>query len=495
MGNTKLLIVPLMVSFIVLLGGCTSTLTSNSAPQAVSGDNRTVQNTPPPLIVPKQAKVREIDPMRGLTFDFSAVDARVRTVIYAMAVDMGLNVVFAKDVGADNLFTGSFVSTPMKDAVELIMDIADLNYEIRGNIIYVSKYSTLNYNLPYMSTGLAKPTASLGGDVVGGADKDGNTNLKGEYTLEYEEPEAVDFYTQLEENIGALLQTDAQSNFSINRLSSSISVYTTRSNHNRVKSMLDNIVKNSIRQVQIEAKIMEVALEDSWSYGIDWSRVFTSSDGSVGFVQSLASGVSGVGQLSVVTGTFNGVISAIAQYGKVDTLSNPRITVMNGQSAMITAGQIRPYWDRTLNLTETSGGTSLQTYTYEKYSVLDGVMVGVTAFIHDDGSVMLNVLPITTQISGEAEVKDSSGVVQATAPIVEVKESGTTVRVEDGAMLVIGGLITNTRTVTNTRVPLLGDIPILGYLFNSEKVEYRKRELVIFIKPTVIYGESKVTVR
>jgi MSHA biogenesis protein MshL len=463
-------------------------------PQAVSEDNRAAQDAPPPLIVPKQAKVREIDPMKGLTFDFSAVDARVRTVIYAMAVDRGLNVVFSKDVNADNLFTGNFVSTPMRDAVELIMDIADLNYEIRGNIIYVSRYSTMNYNLPYMAV-TAKPTASLGGDVVGGADRDGNTNLKGEYTLEYEEPEAVDFYTQLEANITALLKSDAQSNFSINRLSSSISVYTTRSNHNRLKSLLDNIIKNSIRQVQIEAKIMEVALSDGWSYGIDWSRIFSSSDGSVRLVQSLASGVSGAGQMTVVTGTFNGVISAVAQYGKVDTLANPRITVMNGQSAMITAGQIRPYWDRTLNLTESAGGTSLQTYTYEKYSVLDGVMVGVTAFIHDDGSVMLNVLPITTQISGEAEIKDSQGSVQATAPIVEVKESGTVVRVEDGSMLVIGGLITNSKSVTNTRIPVLGDIPLLGYLFNSEKVEYQKRELVIFIKPTVIYGESKVTVR
>jgi MSHA biogenesis protein MshL len=383
----------------------------------------------------------------------------------------------------------------MRDAVELIMDIADLNYEIRGNIIYVSRYSTLNYNLPYTATALATPTASLGGDVVGGADKDGNTNLKGEYTLEYQEPETVDFYTQLEENIDNLLKADSQSNFSINRLSSSISVYTTRSNHNRIKSLLDNIVKNAIRQVQIEAKIMEVALEDSWSYGIDWSRIFSSSDVSVGIVQSLAGNVAGVGQLSVVTSTFNGVISAIAQYGKVDTLANPRITVMNGQSAMISAGQIRPYWDRTLNLSESSGGTSLQTYTYEKYSVLDGVMLGVTAFIHDDGSVMLNVLPITTQITGEVEVKDTDGVVQATSPIVDVKESGTTVRVEDGAMLVIGGLITNTKSVTNTRIPLLGDIPLLGYLFNSEKVEYRKHELVIFIKPSVIYGESKVTVR
>jgi MSHA biogenesis protein MshL len=108
---------------------------------------------------------------------------------------------------------------------------------------------------------------------------------------------------------------------------------------------------------------------------------------------------------------------------------------------------------------------------------------------------MLNVLPITTQISGEAEIKDNQGAVQATAPIVEVKESGTVVRVEDGSMLVIGGLITNTKSVSNTRIPVLGDIPLIGYLFNSEKVEYQKRELVIFIKPTVIFGESKVTVR
>jgi MSHA biogenesis protein MshL len=201
----------------------------------------------------------------------------------------------------------------------------------------------------------------------------------------------------------------------------------------------------------------------------------------------------------VVKGSFNAVISAVAQYGKVDTLANPTITVMNGQSAMLTAGQIRPYWNRTVTESPATelGGSVTREYTYEKYSVLDGVMIGVTAFIHDDGTVMLNVLPITTKIdSTDATiVNPDTGTIQASAPIVDIKESGTIVQVEDGAMLVIGGLITNDKTVTNTRIPVLGDIPLLGYLFSSEKVEYSKRELVIFIKPTVIFGTSEVVVK
>jgi MSHA biogenesis protein MshL len=201
----------------------------------------------------------------------------------------------------------------------------------------------------------------------------------------------------------------------------------------------------------------------------------------------------------VVRGSFSAVVSAVAQYGKVDTLANPKITVMNGQSAMITAGQIRPYWNRTVSESPSTelGGAVTKEYTFEKYSVLDGVMIGVTAFIHDDGTVMLNVLPIITQIgSTDATITNpDTGMVQASAPIVDIKESGTIVQVEDGAMLVIGGLITNNRSVTNTRIPILGDIPLLGYLFSSEKVEYRKRELVIFIKPTVIFGTSEVVTK
>lgn len=483
-------------AMVLILGGC-STKISNAKKEQAPRDLSYLAQELPPAIPAKRSNVKAIDPFEGRTFTFAASEARVQTVLYAIAVDMGLNLVMGSDVSADVTISANFVRTPMKDAVNVVMDMADLYYEIQGNIMRVYRYHTSIFNLPYISLS-GTHTASLGGDVVGGADVDGDTNLKGEFTLDYtKDADSVDFYGMLENNLGSILSTDPESSFTINKLTGIVSVHTTRTNFVKVQRLLDNVVNNATRQVQIEAKVIEVKLSDSSSYGIDWSNVFSpKSFTSIGVGQTVSPVSNSSGYFTISKGDFSGVLNLIAEYGKVDTLSNPRLTVMNGQSAMLTAGQITPFWNVEREESDKSSGTNTVTYTYEKYNVLDGVMIGVTAFIHDDGTVMLNIMPVTTSIEGTAAITEpETGIEMVTAPIVDIKELGTVVSVDSETLLVIGGLISTKKAVTTKSIPVLGDIPLLGYLFSGETTEYEKTEMVILIKPTVIYGKSKVVVK
>ena len=483
----------ILVCTVALSGACSSKMTS---PQYtldnVPRENAYVSRELPPVVPIKRTQIKEIDPFEGRLANLAASRSHLHTVLYSLANDLGLNLVVSPDVDQTTSITANFNYAPAKDAVNVVMELGDAYYEVQGNILRVYKYHTTNFNLPYLAIGTGHDS-TMGGDVIGGADKEGDTNLEGSFTATYTKAESdSDFYGQLQENIASILAGDPNSSFTINKLAGIVSVHSTRSLTKKVNNLLDNIVTNSVRQVQIEAKVVEVVLNDSWSYGIDWAKIFV-ADGNRGVAKVGNLLPDGMGSINLTWGSFTGALNAVAEYGQVDTLSNPRLTVLHGHSAIITAGTITPYWEIERER-ETTATTSSVTTTYTKYNVLDGLMLGLTAFIHDDGKVMLNIVPIITKLSGVRTIEES-GVIMAEAPLIDVKEAGTVVQVEDGAMLVIGGLISNVKYNSTKSVPLLGDLPLLGYLFSSDKVEYQKKELVIFIKPTVIYGDSKVVIK
>jgi MSHA biogenesis protein MshL len=476
----------------VLLAACSAKVTTS--PYTLESRETPYVSQVPPTIPVKRTQIKAIDPFEGKTFTFSASRAQVQSVLYALAVDLGLNLVVGPDVSGDTVISANFLNTPTSDAIDVIMEMADIYYEVHGNILRIYKYHTTNFNLPYINM-TSTLTSDLGGDVAGNLDQEGGTELSGGFELSFNRDEAaVDFYTQLEDNVATILGADPNSSATFNKMTGIISLYSTRSKTKEVSRLLDNVVENSVRQVQIEAKIVEVILSDSWSYGVNWDKVFSAGDYSVSTGQQLISETF-AGTASVVGGSFSGMLNLVAQYGKVDTLANPRLTVMNGQTAMITAGTILPYWDVTREDESSAMFGTTSTYTYEKFTVLDGIMFGVTPFIHDDGKVMLNVVPISTTKGEDVEMIGVDGNVVAIAPELNIKEAGTVVQVSDGDMLVLGGLISNNKSTTSSRIPILGDIPLLGYLFSSDSVSFEKREMVIFIKPTIIYGDSKVIIK
>jgi len=194
--------------------------------------------------------------------------------------------------------------------------------------------------------------------------------------------------------------------------------------------------------------------------------------------------------LSVVRRDFGAIMNALAIYGKVYTLANPRILVANGQTALIATGQITPFFERqAITFFPSTAPTNQVQESILRTNVLEGIMLGVTPYIDEGGNIVMNIVPVATRLDGTRRLTEN-GRVLAEAPVLNIKEAGTIIKVRDGEMIVIGGLIGDVSYVREDRIPGLGRIPIIGNLFKRKEVLKEKRELIIFLKPTVILGRD-----
>ncbi|HIQ31594.1 MAG TPA: hypothetical protein EYH49_05485 [Aquifex aeolicus] len=495
-----------IVSF--ALSGLLISCAPKTATERDSGEREAVP-TPRPLVVPEppppvpMPTYSEISPFEGKSFTLSAVEAPLTKVLYAIADDAELNLVISPEVDRNITITATFRDTPLQEALEIIMDMTGLYYELRGNVLYVREIMTKTFKLPYVHT-VTQYTSSLGGDVLGGALLGGGTlgtaavggfgagtsGLRGNFALDYRNPENVsDFYAQIEENLKGLLSDKGE--YVLNRFTGTLVVTDRRRNVEKVEEFLRKVKFQASKQVLIEAKIVEISLRDEFSYGIDWNAFFRNFLGSgtgVTLSQTLALPTGGFASLGVVSGDMSALLDALARYGKVHTLSNPRIMVVNGQTALIATGIVTPFFERQA-LTIVPGTAPAQVQeSIVRTTVLEGILLGVTPTIDDEGEIILNIIPVSTRLEG-SKTFEREGEVIAEAPILNIKESGTIVRVRDNDLIVIGGLIGDVSVVEERKVPGLGDIPLIGYLFKSKRVLKEKRELIIFLRPRIIHPE------
>jgi MSHA biogenesis protein MshL len=246
--------------------------------------------------------------------------------------------------------------------------------------------------------------------------------------------------------------------------------------------------------VLIEAKILEVSLNDTHQLGVDWATL----PGAIGdFTLGQALGLENFkkgGVLAYNDKHLNAIITALDTAGDVQTLSNPRIKVASGQSALITSGKLVPFWDLEVTPgTTTNGVTTPALYEYTRRDVLDGLSLGVTPKITEEGQIILNIIPVTSSIEGEKTLEGftssgdttTTGTV-ATAPIINIKEAGTIIYAKDNDLVLIGGLISNTKKDYRESVPLLGEIPYAGALFSRTDTKDEKRELIILLKLNLV---------
>ena len=460
---------------------------------------------PPPLIVTNT--IKKIDPLEKSTITLTARNTLLKDVLYLIAKDLGMNLVIAPDVDINKTVTANFQDTPARTVLKIIEDITGVFFEIKDNVIYVKETTTKVFKIPYVKA-ISNYNATLGGDVLGSAQSGGLTggaaptsiagtatvptggtggisgsgNLSGNFQLNFSNPPDMnDFYLQLEENVKSLLSKKGK--YTLNRFTGTLIVTDKKENLRKVTKLIKSLKHEINKQVLIEAKIVEVNLSDNFQYGIDWSALLAKiGSTSIAASQSLALAGS-YGQIIAANTNFNAVVNALADVGKVETLSNPRIRVLNGQSALISTGTVTPFWEKQVQTVTTTATT--QSTTYIRSSVLDGILLGVSPHINDDGTITLNIVPVSTNIRGTKQLVVGNQV-QAEAPILEIKEAGTTIKVQDNTLVIIGGLITKDKIVRNKKVPFLGDIPLAGALFRSKQVQTQKKELIIFLKPKII---------
>lgn len=441
-------------------------------------NERSAASSLPPMMLPKV--YQNISPFSGKSITLSAENANLRQVLYLISQSTGLNLIIDQDVDSNATVTLTLDRASTEDALDTVMDLAGCSYVLKGNILHVKQYTQRTFSIPYVHTNTSFDS-TLGGDILGTGGSGSAGSVSGKFALNYKNPaEANDFYVQLENNIKGLISPNGK--YTLNRFSGTLVVTDTKTALDNIEEMIQKIKKSSSRQVLIEAKILEVILNDEHQLGVNWEALSANQ----AFSQAISWSNAVTASMSYNDPNLNAVMTALNSAGNVQTLSNPKIKVISGQSALISSGKLVPYWDKGVTITPGSAGvaaTILDTYT--RRDVLDGLSLGVTAKITEEGQIILNIVPVTSSIEGE-KINRDKGLDVGSAPILSIKEAGSIIQSRDNELVIIGGLINTVKKEEEKSVPLLGGIPFVGGLFSQTYQKDEKRELVILLKLNLV---------
>jgi MSHA biogenesis protein MshL len=306
------------------------------------------------------------------------------------------------------------------------------------------------------------------------------------------------FWDELKESLTAFVGTGEGRSVIVSPQAGLVTVRALPQEINAVKNFITATESHLHRQVIIEAKIMEVTLNDDYQQGIKWENVinnvgspdiaYSTTGNIVGNV--ISNTIGGVNSLAIssITGSnnFSGVIELLQTQGNVQVLSSPRITATNNQKAVIKVGEDE-YFVTEVSSTTTTGTSTTTTPEIELTPFFSGIALDVTPQISKDGSVILHVHPSVT-ITKEQNKTIQIGSEELILPLAQssVRESDTIIRAQSGEVVVIGGLIETYKVDIESKTPILGDIPYLGELFKNKSQSSQKRELVIMLKPIVV---------
>jgi MSHA biogenesis protein MshL len=320
-----------------------------------------------------------------------------------------------------------------------------------------------------------------------------------------------------------MVGTDGGREIIVNPASGVVVVRATARELRDVQQFLSSVQDVAVRQVVLEAKVIEVELSNGLQAGINWatlatqgSRRFTGSQtvpqAQGGFNNSnllnqpgraidLQPGANPLANLPINTlgGAFSLAINAtdfsvfidlLATQGKTHVLSSPRVATLNNQKAVIKAGSDQFF------VTGVSSNTVVGTAAATSSNVqltpfFSGVALDVTPQISADGSVLLHIHPTISDVS-EQQKNLTVGGSRDSLPLAlsQVRESDSVVRARSGQVIVIGGMMRTTTTDRNYGVPLLGSIPVLGNLFRSKQRATVRSELVILLRPVVVGSDD-----
>jgi len=220
------------------------------------------------------------------------------------------------------------------------------------------------------------------------------------------------------------------------------------------------------QQILIEAKILEITLDQNENFGVDWSRVFSGDGPDTVGTTGFATRAGPRFFLNLVNGNIEAYLSALSNKGRVHTLATPRLLALEDQEASTNVGDQLGY-----RLT-----TTINNVTSESIEFLDtGVILRVTPSVDADGRIMMKIRP---------EV--SSGSVSAGIPSKKTTEVNTQLVASDGQPVLIGGLIKRSRTYRRLGIPLLSDIPVIGGAFGSTDDGGAATETIVVITPRIV---------
>lgn len=424
-------------------------------------------------------------PSLGPLYSFRSQDLPVIDALALFARSNHLNIVAGPEI--TGTITVDFHQLPLEQAMSAILESHGYYWEHHQNLIQVKQFKTKTLNVDYIRLvrgGAGQNRAQLNSGSSGSGS--GGTQDSGQITVNQQDE--IKFWEELEQQIKTLMSKDGR--LVLNRLSGTIQINDWYQRVDEIDYFLKKVHQALYRQVEIEVRIYEVNLNDSYSLGIDWTKInFLGSSGNIALANIIAAPFGGVAfkaattTISFADGSFDGVLKALQEQGDLRVVSQPRVMTLNNQPALIKVATDQPFFTSTIAQGTAGNGNIV---TEQARSVTVGLVLSVTPQISEDGWIMMDITPIISRLRDI----ETSPQKTATAPVLDVKQSSGLVRMKDGEMVIIGGLIQEESSETERKVPILGDIPYLGRLFKGTYTVKTKSELVIFLSPKIVRSSS-----
>jgi len=320
---------------------------------------------------------------------------------------------------------------------------------------------------------------------------------------------------QQQSQAGKEYETLQAASVMVNRETGFLMARATSRQHEKIQEFLDQVLSSARRQVLIEATIVEVRLNQNYQQGIDWqyfnqgaagraigqgatTRSFRVNPTTGAFeattsTSTLPSAISNtLFSLAFRRGDFLTAIKLLETFGTLKVLSSPKMSVLNNQTAILKVVDNIVYFQFKADTSQSQSST-LTNVTTTPLSVSVGLVMSVTPQISENNSVLLNVRPTISRTFGQGKPDPNPNIpagMSNIVPEIQTREMESLMKVNDGEIAVLGGLMEETVINTDDAVPGVSKIPILGNLFTYRNDKTVKTELVIFLRPTVVKDAS-----
>lgn len=418
----------------------------------------------------------------------------------------------------------------LQEALATVGDMYGFDVQRKGNVFHIYpaglRTETIPVNYLMMARrGLSRTSVSTGGVTAndnnnngnnnnfdnglnnsgnnnfGSSDNgDNNTNSNG---TRIETDSNNDYWTDLRDSLQTLVGNGEGRAIITSPQAGLVTVRAYPKELKAVREFLEQSGEHLKRQVVLEARILEVSLNEGYEQGVDWSGLSASWDGGKGITgggsllnspiastpNQIFRALGGGAGFTISDGNFNVAVSLLKTQGDVNTLSSPRVTATNNQKAVIKVGTDEYFVTNASTTTTTSGNSApIVTPNVELTPFFSGIALDVTPQIDEAGRVLLHIHPSVIDTEEQSKTINVGTADPLVLPLAKssIRESDTVVQANNGDIVVIGGLMKTDKQEIVSKVPLLGDIPWVGEAFTNRRESTKKVELVIMLKPTVV---------